>query len=128
MNEQLGKADAIANSFEAFIRVHPMSTAILLALVLGWVAASFIKPFLKGVSWKPHALRLMDFVVATTTAYRLWPEAHPVIWALLVGFGSPTVYWLLTSALIWKWPALQKYLSLRELLPETDADPVPPQN
>lgn len=123
MQEQLTKVDEGANWFEAFIVTHPYVVAIAVALLASWViTAAFKKPLraLLPDAWQDWCIRTFDCAVAVGIALKMWPGDHAVYWALLIGFGSPISYAAVAGALIWKWPALEKYLTLRELSSSED--------
>lgn len=118
MTEEIGKANEYASFFEAFIANHPFVTAILVATLVSWAVTAAFKVPLRALlpdAWQDWCIRTFDCAVAGAVAWYMWPGEHDAVWALLVGTGSPVVYWALSGFLVWKWPGLQKYLTLREL-------------
>ena len=123
MSQQtVAQANEYASAFEAFIVAHPVVTCIALAWVVSWVVTVTARPFLKAVlpdHIERHVIRLFDVVIATFAVFEMWPNDHALWWALGIGGSSPIAYFALSELLCWKWPTLRKYLSLRELEPES---------
>jgi hypothetical protein len=136
--DELDKINLGANFIEAFLRDHPIVAALLLAAVVSWTLTAAVKPWVEDGPTKARKLRTFDVVVAGVVgAVMLWGHVDLrllVGLSLFIGGGSPFGYFMFTEALCWKWPKLRRFLSLRELAPESvgddassDADPpVPP--
>jgi hypothetical protein len=115
--EHLDKATAAANWFEAFIQ-HASVMSILLALVGSWCATAAFKMPIRALiapAWQGWTIRMFDVVVALAICAATWPNDWRFVWAFVIGFASPIVYFLLAALACWKFPALKPYLSLREL-------------
>lgn len=126
MNDQLDKTNAYASWFESFLHDHPISSAFAIAFVASWVLTAFVKPWLsKGPNFA-RTVRSIDCVIAAAIASLLLHGQFGWRWitglSLLIGGSSPFVYWLLAAGACWKWPGLRRYLSLRELAPESSPD------
>jgi hypothetical protein len=122
MQNQLDRIGAGASWFESFIQSHPYVVAIVVAILCSWTVTMVAKKPLRAfapVAWQSWAIRTFDVMVATAIAWRMWPGTHPELWALLIGSASPAVYWIFASLLCWKWPRLARFLTLRELAPES---------
>lgn len=125
MNDQISKASEYASAFEAFIGAHPTVISIVLAFVISWGLTAGLASLLRVLlpdNIERALIRLFDIAVAALVAFYTWPGAHAVWWALAIGVSSPFGYLALSELLIWKWPALRKHLSLRELAAEPDPE------
>lgn len=122
--EHLDKATAAATWFESFIQ-HASVMSIVLSLLGSWFATAFFKIPIRWWSEPArHAfyIRAVDIAVAFALCLITWPNEWGFVWAFVIGFGSPVIYWLLASAVCWKFPKLKPFLSLRELA--SDDSPV----
>jgi hypothetical protein len=116
--QTIAGANEYASAFEQFIVAHPISTSVIVALLVSWVATSTFK-FPLRLCLPDHiqdwCIRFFDCVVAFAVMLKMWPGEHALVWAALVGLGSPIVYGLVAAAVCWKWPAAKRFLTLREL-------------
>jgi hypothetical protein len=122
--DQISFLNAWASAAAAFAHDYPTITVMVIATICSWTLTAAIR------GWIPHRprraliVRTLDCAIAFGLAlFMLWGLLPPRVLvgvSLLIGSGSPTIYWLLSSALCWKWPGLKKWLSLRELGPDPE--------
>jgi hypothetical protein len=115
--EHLDTATATANWFEAFIK-HASVMSIVLALLGSWFATGFFKIPIRWMARRERQtfyIRGLDIAIAFGICAWTWPNDWRFVWAFVVGFGSPWIYWPVAALVCRFVPSLKPVLSLREL-------------
>lgn len=124
------QANEFASWFESFIVTYPVTTCIVLAWVVSWVVTVAFRPFLKRLlpdDLERHAIRLFDVMIAFLVVWDMWPGEYAHWWALGIGGLSPFAYFAFSELLCWQFPRMRRFLSLRELAPESRRTDAPEQ-
>lgn len=118
MNDHVEEANALAAGIEAFITLHPIVFAWIVATIGSWVLTSLSRLWVaKGPNRKRNLQTLDVAIAASLAALMMFGHAD---WRVLLGVSltigglSPFAYFGFSELLCWKWPQLRKYLSLRE--------------
>ncbi len=120
----LTNASEHLNFLEEFIKKYPILSAFIFPIVASWLLTAFVKPWFPKGPHRARNIRTFDGLVAAALAVWLLHELFGWNWvvtlAIIIGPGSPTVYWVLAGLVCWKWPKAKRFLTLRELAPEHD--------
>lgn len=110
------------NAVEGFLLNPSVSRAVLAGFLVSFAVTQNIKKFWLPKDW-PDA-KHKRYTVAVAFVFGFWPvyalapipASESVLWAVMVGFASPSVYTAAVKLLYHFWPFLEPKLSARPVI------------